>query len=506
MVPTGRRVHVDRNADIVTESSTPRPTSLTARTVRGVAWMLPMSLGSRVLGLVGTLLLTRWLLPAEYGEVTAAAIVTTTAFGVTTFGIGMHLMSNRDLGRAEIFHATCWFLTTGIVALAIVWGASGLLGGWLDAPHLARFMPLFVLSTLLDRLFFLPERMLLRQLRFRWLSLSRASGELTYTAASLVLAALGFGAMSIAWAYLARATVRFLSIVPAVHWREWLEPHPLRREVFRKIIRSGMSVSITSVAAFLLRRWDNLLVTALFGNATMGAYNYAYNLADTPAVAIGEQMSDVVSASFPHAEGAKRRAALVRACTMISLIMFPLAFGLGAVAQTVVEALFDPKWASVGPMLMILAVLSAPRPLAQIVGSYFYAGHRMRVVPAVEWASLIAMVAGIETIGRLGIDWTCGVVGVVFVLRTLALMWMADRLDGIPLRSFLLPLLRPAVVCVAMVVAIAAARPSLHGLSPLLQLVIEVALGAAVYLAGASLVFRADAVALLRMIRSSARD
>src|SRR5689334_16497547 len=105
--------------------------------------MLPMSLGARVIGLVGTLLLTHWLVPAEYGEVTAAQIVTTTAFGVTTFGIGMHLMTHRDLSRAEIFHASCWFLATGVVALGLVWAASGPIGSWLDAPSLAQFMPLF---------------------------------------------------------------------------------------------------------------------------------------------------------------------------------------------------------------------------------------------------------------------------------------------------------------------------------------------------------------------------
>ncbi|HWO18432.1 MAG TPA: hypothetical protein VNO30_06635 [Kofleriaceae bacterium] len=48
----------------------------------------------------------------------------------------------------------------------------------------------------------------------------------------------------------------------------------------------------------------------------MGQYNYAYNLAGTPAVAIGEQLGDVVAASFLHAEGARRQPALVRACTI----------------------------------------------------------------------------------------------------------------------------------------------------------------------------------------------
>jgi PST family polysaccharide transporter len=500
----------------MTESHSAGSSSLTARTVRGAAWTLSTSLGSRVIGLVGTLLLARFLAPAEYGEVTAAAILTLTAFGMTTLGVGIYLLSNRDLTRREVFHASVWFLATGTVALGVVWALSGPLGVWLDAPDLGRFMPIFVLSALLDRVQFLPERMLIRKLRFRWLSLSRAAGELTYTALALVLAARGVGAMSIAWAYLGRAALRFLAIVPAVSWREWIEPHRLEAAIFIRIIRSGVSVSVATIATFLMRRWDNLLISVYFGNATMGAYNYAYNLADTPAVAIGEQMSDVVAAAFPHAEGPRRQAALIRACTMISLIMFPLAFGLGAVARTVGEAFFDQKWADVGTMLVYLSILSAPRPMAQIAQAYFYATQRMRIVVWFEWLSLAALLAAIAAFGELLVDsprfgdtailWTCAAVGTVFGLRTLGLLWVVKRLDGVPLRRFLLPLLRPFAACVAMVAAIQLVRPALHDLRPVVQLVIEVALGAAVYGIGALVVFRGAAIEFIGLIRSGMRS
>jgi PST family polysaccharide transporter len=461
------------------------------------------SLGSRVIGLVGTLLLARYLAPAEYGEVTAAAIVTQSAFGISSLGVGIYLLSNRDLTRAEAFHATCWFLSTGILALGTVWALTEPLAAYFDAPSLGRYMPLYVLSALLDRITFLPERMLLRKLRFRWLSLSRAVTDLAYTALSLILAAFGFGAMSLVWAYLARSALRFAAFVPAVSWREWIEPHRLRADTLRAIIRSGVGISLAQVAYFLMRRWDNLLVSRYFGNATMGTYNYAYNLAEMPSVSIGEQMTDVVGASFPHAEGAKRQAALVRACTMVSLVMLPLAFGLGTVANTIEQAFFAKKWAGIGAMLLFLAVLSAPRPMAQIVQSYFFAGQRRRVVAWIEWLSLGALMGAIATIGRISVLWTCGAVGVVFTLRTLALLWEVKRLDGIPLHRFLVPLFRPLVACVVMVAAILAVRPSLQNLPPVIQLAIEVTLGTTVYLAGARLIFRAAATEFLDLIRSS---
>jgi len=235
----------------------------------------------------------------------------------------------------------------------------------------------------------------------------------------------------------------------------------------------------------------------------MGAYNYAYNLADTPAVAIGEQIGDVVGASFPLMGREERAAALVRACTGISLVMFPLAFGLAAVAPTVVQTFFDRRWPGIGTMLLVLSVLSAARPLALLLTSYLYACQRPRVVLWLEWLSLVALIGAISTVGRIGTTWTCGSVGAVFVLRTLLGMWMVRRLDGIPMSRFLLPLARPLVVCVAMAAAIVLLRPPLLGLPPAARLLIEVALGGAVYLGGVLVIFPSSSREIIDGVRSA---
>jgi PST family polysaccharide transporter len=487
--------------------------SLTARTVRGAAWTLSTSVTTNVIGKVGSLLLARYLLPDEYGEVTAASIVTLIAFAVTSLGVGNYLLVNPRLSRAEVFHATCWFLATGVVALGVVWAASGVIGPHIQAPNLSRYMPIFVAGGLLDRIEFLPERMLIRKLRFRWLSLARAASELTYTGLSLGLARAGVGPMAIAWGYFARSALKLVAVALAVHWREWLEPHRLRADTLRAIIRYGSGVSVASIAAALMRRADNLMISRYFGAGTMGSYNYAYNLADTPAVAIGEQMTDVVTAAFPQAEGVKRQAALIRACTMISLIMFPLAFGLGAVADTAVEALLPRQWANVGPMLVCLSILSAPRPLASIVQAYLFAGKHVRAIIWLEWASFLTLMAAIAAFGAwMGGDppadpdailWTCGAVGAVFVLRTLASFWTVTWLDGVAMRRFLAPLVRPLIACAIMVAAILAVRPALSGHRPAVRLCLEIALGAAVYLAGARLIFRDATAEFIDLLRKS---
>jgi PST family polysaccharide transporter len=363
-------------------------------------------------------------------------------------------------------------------------------------------MPMFAIAVLIERVAYVHEKMLVRKLRFRRLSIARACGELTFTTVSITLAAAGVGAMSIAYATIARATLRLLAIVSAVDRREWLEPHRLHLETLKRIVGYGVNVSLAGVAAFGMRRWDNILVSRYFGSGVMATYNYAYNLADTPAVSVGEQMSDVVAASFPHATGPHRRAALIRSCTIISMIMFPLAFGLGVVAPTVTSALFDQRWAGVGLMLVYLSVLSAARPIADILVAYFYACGRPRVAVWLEWLTLTALIAAISTVGRTSIEATCSVVGTVFVLRALGAMWVARRDDGIALSKFLIPLSKPLIACAAMVIAVIATRPALVSLSPLGRLSSEVGVGAIVYLGVVLVVARSATREAVNVVRS----
>ena len=269
-----------------------------------------------------------------------------------------------------------------------------------------------------------------------------------------------------------------------------------------------MNVTVGSIATFGMRRWDNLLISRYFGPGVMGAYNYAYNLADTPATAIGDQMSDIVAASFPHVDQRRRAQALVHSCTMVSLVMFPLSIGLAAVAPTVVDAFFDPRWSNVGTMLMCLSALSAARPLATILGSYFCALGRPGVVLRLEWAH--SVVPHRRTRHRGARRHSLG----MFVRRRrVRPSHVGGNVDGAAGRMASgcprssgrwRDRSRPAFVMAA---GVSAARLALAGLTPPIQLLLEVGLGAAIYTGCARCsIARSSCHELLRTVRSALRN
>ena len=60
--------------------------SLALRAARGAVWTVISSMGGRIFGLVGTLIMTRFLHPEQIGEVADATILATSANWISIWG------------------------------------------------------------------------------------------------------------------------------------------------------------------------------------------------------------------------------------------------------------------------------------------------------------------------------------------------------------------------------------------------------------------------------------
>ena len=72
--------------------------------VRGAIWNVATTVGTRVAGLVGTLLITRFVAPRDFGEVGAASVCVGTAMMFTHFRYGNYLIA-KDASPAENYNA-----------------------------------------------------------------------------------------------------------------------------------------------------------------------------------------------------------------------------------------------------------------------------------------------------------------------------------------------------------------------------------------------------------------
>jgi len=98
-------------------------------------------------------------------------------------------------------------------------------------------------------------------------------------------------------------------LVREAGFASWAKPYPLRWSRIRDMLRFGVPLGVQNVAHNASRYWDNLAISHFFGPGATGAYNLAYNLADIPAIQVGEQIALVLMPSMAALPPERRRRA-----------------------------------------------------------------------------------------------------------------------------------------------------------------------------------------------------
>ena len=461
--------------------------SLARSATLGAVWTIGLSVGSRLIGVVGTLVLTRYLSPETYGEVNVAVVLVFTVNSLTRLGLVSYLPAHPGAGREATFHAALYHLILGVLGLAAILSLREPLGPVLNAPGMSCFVPGIVLAALMGRTAAVPTAILARDMRFAVLGAARGTAELGYTLVSVLLAMAGWGGHAIVMGNIARTAILLLVTATAAGLGEWLRPCRLTLETTRRLFAYGIPIWVAGMAAEASRRWDNLLVARFLGPRVLGTYNLAYNLADIPASHVGEHIGDVLLPTFARMGLERRKAAFVRACGLLSLVVFPLGVGLGAIADSLAHTIFDPTWWPMAPMLSILSALSVARPVGWLTTSYLQARDRPRAAMGLEIFKVVVLLTAITALARLGPLWVCAAAGIAFTTHSLAGMGYLSHLDRIPALSIMANVAPPLAACVPMVGAVLGLRYLLlrhlglgYGVR---SLVLEIVVGGLVYVA-----------------------
>ena len=456
--------------------------TLSSRAASGAAWNVGLGVVVRVAGLLGTLVLTHFIAPGQYGAVSVAAVCVLTVTRLLNLGLNVFVIANETTPPVT-FHAFLLQMTASAGGCGLIVVFRERIASAVGVPEAAPYFPGLALAGLVLQASQVPSATLVRSLRFRIVATSRALGELAFTVTSVALAPL-LGGMAIVAGNIARSTLVSGLLILRSDAAEWFEPNRLPARTLGRFLAFGLPLTGVIVTDAAASQWDNLLVGRLFGPAAVGQYALAYNLAITPASAIADPISDVLLPSFAKIPPDRRKDAFLRAIALLALVSFPVAFGLAAIASRLIGAILDPQWAPVGPMMALLTGVSLMRPMGWVVDAYFQAQKRTHVILGLSIFRAVAVLGSIATLGAKGPVWACVAASLAFVTHGLLSVGVVAARERIPVASMLGTALRPLVasaLMAAMVFLLDAAVPPTRGQVALLLLVAEIALGGAVY-------------------------
>jgi O-antigen/teichoic acid export membrane protein len=293
--------------------------------------------------------------PAEVGLFSIAFAATALIAVLQEFGLNRYIVGEPDLDDAKLRVAfsvsllVAWCIAT--IILLAAWPISQIYGD-------DRLLPLMLVigaSYFLVPLAIVPTAMLQRRMDFRSDFMTEVSAATANAATSLTLAALGWGAMSLAWGALAQQVARVL----VSQWRVgWLSPWPITMKGSGPVMRFGGGSTLLQIFDSVGTRAPDLIVGGLAGAFAVGLFSRATGLAVQIVYLLTGAVNSVFYPAFARLrdEGKPLGASYIRIVSGYTGIVFPAMAGLAVAAQPLVLALYGERWGGVAPVLSILAV------------------------------------------------------------------------------------------------------------------------------------------------------
>lgn len=480
------------------------PAKLDRSLANSLAWRAAANWSSQIVTWASFLIVARLLSPADFGIVSMAAILYSYLRYVGEFGIPVTVVTLRDLTGHQLAQLNSVAALLGVVCFGLACVLAYPVALFFRTPRLlpVAIVTCSALVTLGVRA--VPEGLLSKELRFRWLSLVDGGCDVLAAAVTLVMAWRGFAYWALVLGNLLAAVVRTVLIVRARPYRfAWPRPASIRKQLL-----FGWQVLVATLAYSSYERLDNLTAGRVLGPSAVGFYGMAWNLANVPLEKVTSLITTVISSYLAtvQTDATALRRYLRNLTEVMSLATFPATVGLGLVAGEIVPVALGWKWTPMVPPLEVLCAYAAFRSVVALLDKVLTAAGRARFVMWNQLAALVILPCAFYTGSHWGITGIAWGWVAAYPLIVLPLYWKAFRTVDMKIGEYFRAL-RPALdgTLVMTVGVIILKRVVLWGHPVLVRLTLEIAVGAAAYVSTLLLLHRERALVFYNMARAFRR-
>ncbi len=338
---------------------------------------------AQIVILVGTIVLARYLRPAEFGAFAMVQFVLTvlTIFGDA--GLGGALIQKKVAPSARelstVFHAQM-LMAAGVVLLA--WGVGEVLPRlWHDLPH---GTPWIVLALAVNFLFtsarVVPTVLMERELLFVRIAILDGVNSMMFYLAASILAVLGFGIWALVLGVLAQGVT---GLVVALLLRPWRPSLAFEPKLLRGLLGFGVPFQARSVFVLATRSTIPVAAGTLLGAEAVGFLNWALETGFFPLTFV-----DILArVGFPllsrlQSEPAEFARTLERTLRVSVVITLGIAAIFLGTSVGLTEVVYSAQWLPAVSMLEIYALVITVGILVNVLTPAFDAAGKPRVVLA----------------------------------------------------------------------------------------------------------------------------
>jgi len=457
--------------------------SLAKKTTTGILWKFTEQLSKRGIGIVVTLLLARFLVPADFGLVAMMAVFIAIAGNLMDSGFQQALI--RKQGASQVDFSTAFYtnLALGGLAYLLLFIAAPFIASFYEETRLIDLIRVAGIAILINSFQVVQNAILNRALNFRDQMKATVPASIISGITAVVLAYIGWGV----WALIAQMLI-LAFLVTAFLWsmKLWRPTLTFSRKSLNDMFGFGSKLFLSGVLDTVFKNIYVVVIAKLFSTTVAGHYFFAEKI---KTLVINQLVISISTVTYPalatmQDDNMRLKAGYRKIIQITTFLLFPAMALMAALAEPLFQVLLSNQWLPAVPYLQLMCIAGLLYPLHVINLDI------LRVKGRSDLLLYLEIVKKVSIMLILFVSVRYGVIGILIgqiissVLAYLPNSYFSDKLIGYSMREQIGDFL-PGLVLSGAVAGIVYIAMSVSSLSALAELIVFGIAAAMLYLLGA---------------------
>lgn len=356
--------------DLLSRLSSPGE-SLKEQILHSGIWASLLNGGQRVLQILKLIILSRLLLPEDFGLLGIALITMMALQQFSRLGFKEALIQHPE-DDVDPYLDTVWVvgIGRGVLLAVLMFGAAGPVAGVFNEPRAIPILQALSLAVLLRGLANPAVTYYKKNLNFH----KEFTYQMSGTAIDFVVAvctAIVFGTVwALVYGILARELIKLvLSHLLTGHT---VQPR-LSKGHAMELLDFGQWIFASSVVVFLVTTGDDAFVGWYLGTVSLGIYQVGFRLSNAPATEVAHVIGNVMfpSVSKLQDDTEQVRRLFSHALILVCVLAVPMSIGMILIAPEFVIVVLGENWLPMVPVMQVLSGAGLLRALAALTGPVY---------------------------------------------------------------------------------------------------------------------------------------
>ena len=325
------------------------------KTITNFMWRFAERCGAQLVTFVVSIVLARLLEPSVYGTIALVTVFTTILQVFVDSGLGTALIQKKNADDLD-FSSVFYFNFGMCIILYLVM--------FISAPYIARFyndssltsvIRFISLTIVISGVKGIQQAYVSKNMLFKRFFFSTLGGTLISAIIGIIMAYMGFGVWALAVQQLSNTAIDTLILWVTVKWR------PSKRfsiERLKSLFSFGWKLLCSSLLDTLYNNVRSLIIGKMYSASDLAYYNQGEKFPKFIVSNVNTSIDSVLLPTMSSAQDDRNRVKNMtrRAIKTSMYVMAPLMMGLAFCAEPVIKIILTDKWLLCIPFLRIFCI------------------------------------------------------------------------------------------------------------------------------------------------------